>query len=259
VAFYSVVSLYSGFYPTTLELAAVGTATLVGYNVAKYIHLLRKKFRFHVAIKVLTFVCSIIALFAVINLGMYAVLLFIFCGVLTCLYSLPKILGRSFRQVPILKLITIGISWSIIAVLLPYLITDSFYFKFEDVFDFSLSDFPTHIWWKIVKYSLFVIALCIPFEIRDLKYDSPKLRTLPQLIGSRNSRYVGVSLLLICVLIEFTQYEENSWQSITTFGIFTISAVCIWLSKRFKTDYYASFFVESIPLVWLGLYVAFNA
>jgi len=255
VAFYTVVSLYAGFSPSWLEIIAVGTATLVGYNIAKYIHLLYEGFPFHVPIKILTICCTIIALFAVIELGPYAVLLFGFCAVLTSLYALPEILGRSFRQIPILKLITIGLSWSVMAVVLPHLVYEPHYFKSESLFHFRNTGLSPLMLWELIEYTLFVIALCIPFEIRDLKYDSPKLRTLPQLIGTRNSKYVGFAVLLLCAAIEFTQFEESAAQSVITLIVILITAAAIWWADRFTSDYYASFFVEAIPVVWLVAYV----
>ena len=191
IAFYMVVSYDMGFEPSTLELVAVGCSTLVGYNVAKYIHLLKENYPFSTAIKVLTAISALVAIVAVLELGIYATLLFGFCGVLTALYSLPEILGKSFRQIPVLKLITIGVSWSVMAVLLPHFIyEDGVYFSIKSAFHFSSNPDFQMLVLDLLKYILFVIALCIPFEIRDLKYDAPTLRTLPQLIGVEKTKYI---------------------------------------------------------------------
>ncbi|KQC33285.1 hypothetical protein AAU57_08110 [Nonlabens sp. YIK11] len=247
MAFYAVVSAHAGFTPGWMELTAIGTATLVGYNVAKYIHLLNVKFPYHYAIKLLTFLCALVASITVIELGMRAFALFAFCTILTSLYALPELLGKSFREIPILKLITIGASWSILAVLLPYVI------KTDSMEELLIVIKNEGIYGRLIQYSLFVIALCIPFEIRDLKYDSPKLRTLPQLVGSQNSEIIGLMLIAICALLEYLMTPGFNIQSIITYIILGITAMAIIGSDKVKSDYYASFFVEAIPALWLLL------
>ncbi|PRP66159.1 UbiA prenyltransferase family protein [Nonlabens agnitus] len=247
IAFYAVVSAHAGFTPGWIELTAIGTATLVGYNVAKYIHLLNEKFPYHYPIKLLTFLCSLVASITVIELGMRAFALFAFCTILTSLYSLPELLGKSFREIPILKLITIGASWSILAVLLPYAIqTDSI----EELLNVINNE---GIYGRLIQYSLFVIALCIPFEIRDLKYDPPKLRTLPQVVGTQNSEIIGLVLIAICALLEYLMASGFNVHGIITYIILAITALAIMGSDKIKSDYYASFFVEAIPALWLVL------
>ncbi|BAO55937.1 UbiA prenyltransferase family protein [Nonlabens marinus] len=259
VAFYTVVSLEMGFAPSMLELVAVGCSTLVGYNIAKYVHLLKENFQFNVAIKILTGVSALIAVIAVFQLGVYAVILFGVCSILTALYSLPEIIGKSFRQIPVVKLITIGVSWSVLAVLLPHIMYENGnYFKTHSAFHFISSPDYQELVSAVLKYALFVIALCIPFEIRDLKYDAPELRTLPQLIGVEKTKYVGIFLLLIYGAMELENYGDQQLTVILTGCILTLTALSIWFADRFKSDYYASLFVEAIPILWLGLFVVFG-
>ena len=256
VAFYTVVSLQLGFQPLTTELAAVGSSTLVGYNLAKYVHLYRSDFPFKQVIIPLTLVCTLIGLVFVWLLGIYAVVLFSFCGLLTLFYSLPQILGKSFRQIPILKLVTIGLSWSLLAMILPHLIEEvPVVVSFNGAYETQSRTFSSDLIWEFVKYLLFVIALCVPFEIRDLKYDADNLKTLPQLIGVKRTKYIGLALLFACGFTELYQLENSFQESITTVVVLIITALSIWLADKFKSDYYASLFVEAIPVLWLGLYV----
>lgn len=256
LAFYVLVSLYAGFTPSIVELVAVGTATLVGYNMAKYIHIYSDSFPFHQAIKSLTVICAIIALITVGILGINAMILFAICGLLTMLYALPEILGRSFRQIPILKLVTIGISWSVMAVILPHFIHVTGYLRPEDIFNLRITKGQDFLIWQIIEYTLFVVALCIPFEIRDLKYDAPRLRTLPQLIGVKNSKITGLILLVICAGIEWMRYQGEVMEMVVTLIVLAVTSICIWFTDYFKSDYYVSFFVEAVPIFWLGLYLA---
>ncbi|SCX97526.1 hypothetical protein SAMN05192588_0526 [Nonlabens sp. Hel1_33_55] len=258
IAFFAVVALSAGFEPTIWELLAVGTSTLVGYNLAKYVHLLQRSFRFRRWIIALTMVCVVVALVAVVEMGINAIALFLVCGLLTSLYALPEILGRSFRQIPILKLLTIGLCWSLMAVLLPEIIIENSELLENSVFRKENFGMPIVLVLPILKYTLFVIALCIPFEIRDLKYDASELRTLPQLIGIRASEYTGIFLLLIVAGIDIWQFEVTQYDSVIALVIYALTALAIAFSNKFKSDYYASFWVESIPAIWLGLWCAVN-
>ena len=47
-----------------------------------------------------------------------------------------------------------------------------------------------------VQFFLFVIVCTMPFEIRDLKYDSNDLKTIPQIYGINNSKYIVMYLFL---------------------------------------------------------------
>lgn len=255
VAFYTVVSLQLGFQPLSIELAAVLCSTLVGYNLAKYVHLYRSDFPFKHAIVSLSFVCAAIGLVLVWLLGIYAVVLFSFCGLLTLFYSLPQILGKSFRQIPILKLVTIGLSWSLLAIILPFIVEEApVIVSFNGAYEIQSRTFSTDLIWEMVMYLLFVIALCIPFEIRDLKYDTANLKTLPQLIGVKRTKYIGLALLFAFGFTMYYRLEYTIQESITTVIVLMITAIAIWFTDKFESDYYASLFVEAIPVIWLGLY-----
>jgi hypothetical protein len=106
---------------------------------------------------------------------------------------------------------------------------------------------------RAAQLVLFVLALCIPFEIRDLKYDEITLRTLPQLVGIKTAKIIGLLLLLHIPLLEFLEENTSTFLGVEVLVIITITGMAIWFSDQFKTDYYASFFVEAIPVLWLFL------
>jgi hypothetical protein len=107
-----------------------------------------------------------------------------------------------------------------------------------------------------LKIFILVLALCIPFEIRDLKYDEESLHTLPQVLGVKLSKRIG--LLLCAFYLAGIFYDLNLVEqfNIIESVMVLIIGLFIWFSDKFKTDYYASFFVEAIPVLWLVLYIA---
>jgi len=110
---------------------------------------------------------------------------------------------------------------------------------------------------RSIQLISFVFALCIPFEIRDLKYDSFKVKTLPQVIGIKNTKRLGYTLVSVLLFIQFLIYTQTNLLELDIILTFIVLGMAIYFSDKFKSDYYASFFVEAIPLLWLGMYWVF--
>ena len=72
-----------------------------------------------------------------------------------------------------------------------------------------------------VQRYIFVILLMLPFEIRDLKFDNLKLSTIPQKIGVKQTKIIGVALILSVFLLEFFKDE------ITVNGIIVLLVVLL--------------------------------
>jgi hypothetical protein len=103
-----------------------------------------------------------------------------FSIILSVLYAV-KIKGKSLRDVPYLKMHLIAIVWCK-ALVFPILLNN---------------DYGAENGFFILIHYFFFIALCIPFDIRDLNYDHANLRTLPQIVG------VKISKLISCVSFLF--------------------------------------------------------
>ncbi|NNK28609.1 MAG: hypothetical protein HKP06_10245, partial [Flavobacteriaceae bacterium] len=85
----------------------------------------------------------------------------------------------------------------------------------------------------------------------DMGYDSIKLSTIPQQIGIRNCKVIGVLLLMPFFFLEFFK-DDISPISITALLIVTVFiAIAVLLAKINQSEYYSSFWVEGIPIVWL--------
>ncbi|MDC0201794.1 hypothetical protein OAJ56_00975, partial [Flavobacteriales bacterium] len=56
---------------------------------------------------------------------------------------------------------------------------------------------------------LFVFAICIPFDIRDIKYDNIKLKTIPIFFGVSRSKLISFICLLFAIIISTFQYWNN--------------------------------------------------
>ena len=109
------------------------------------------------------------------------------------------------------------------------------------------------IWISFLQRVLFVIALTLPFEIRDLQYDELALGTLPQRVGVKSTRIIGSILLMITFLLEFFKIENN-WDYFLSLGIMSIVLlVFLIVSNKKQSKYFASFWAESIPILWFAM------
>jgi hypothetical protein len=88
-------------------------------------------------------------------------------GVVSFFYVF-RVKGKNLREVPYMKIHFIAFTWAAVLILFPMLNEKGWS---EDV-----------IWQSIAHY-FFVLALGIPFDIRDVKYDSASQKTIPQVLG----------------------------------------------------------------------------
>jgi len=221
-------------------------ATVTSYN---YIRLMRKKYiKSWLSLwlqnnKSALFLLSALSLLGVsffaINLTLKAILVLLPFTFLTVLYVLPKRISQSLnlRNLPALKIFIIALSWAGITVLFPLM---------------QFNIFSEKVLYLFLQRFLFVVVLTLPFDIRDMPYDSKNLLTLPHLLGLRNVKILGLVFLSVSVLIEvFIFGTHNFW--ITVFIAFCLAALLLKAGIN-QNKYYSAFWVEGVPILWLVLY-----
>ena len=164
----------------------------------------------------------------------------VFSGVLSLLYPL------GLRQVPFSKIFVISLTWTISTMLL---------LVFENNIPIT-----QNIVLHLISRFLFVFAITIPFDIRDLKYDAQNLETIPLFFGVQKSKVIGVSALLICILIAIFQSIENTLTSSNLLALLLLlflASIFIRKSDENKGEMYFSFWIESLCiLVYFFLIIA---
>lgn len=109
-------------------------------------------------------------------------------GLLTLLYAgLPGIRGvqLALRRMPRLKLLWIGLTWSVITALWPALLG-------ADITSFERGTLIL----IAAERALVIMALTLPFDLRDRNWDPASMKTLPQLWGTKGTRITAVAMLL---------------------------------------------------------------
>jgi len=100
---------------------------------------------------------------------------------------------------------------------------------------------------------LLVLVLLVPFEIRDLEYDAPELKTLPQRFGVRATKLFGIGVALSYLLLTFLKHNIGTLEIFGQGILVFLLVMTLWLTKNKQSKYFASFWVEGIPIVWVGI------
>ena len=234
------VSLSFLFYATVFCIA------FLGYNFIKFFSLYLEN-RFNKS-KFFPFlfppiIIALIVIFIGLSSFTYAALGLVFlAGILVLLYSIPLSKKRkNFRALRGLKIHLVALAWLIITFYLPLV--------FSEAVDLDNSIFLT------VQRYVFVLVATLPFEIRDLNSDEFQLSTLPQKFGVRNTKLLGVILIIFHLSISFFIIKTPlDFFIIESFVLFVLM-ILILKSGENQSEYYSSFWVEGIPVLWCSLYI----
>ncbi len=131
----------------------------------------------------LAFLCFLILLPYYGNFN--AVYLLLLSSVISVFYVM-KVRKINLREIPYIKIHLIAITWVIVLVVLPSL-------------RYEITNYGTFLLLCLSHY-FYVLAVTIPFDIRDLKYDMPSQKTIPQLLGIQGAKVLALVLLLVFVV-----------------------------------------------------------
>ena len=196
---------------------------------------------------------SLIPLFFLMS--MESRILLIFLSVISFLYSLPLFSLDNqkfgFRNIPGLKQFLITLVWTMSTVLLPILEAQHYYLT-----NISLRD--TTI--LIAKRFLFIAALTVPFDIRDLFEDKQLgVKTVAVMWGEKNA-YLFCQILLAGYIVLLFLFRINGFNP--DFWALTITAVLTgWLifkSKWEKNEYYYFFYLDGVLILQYLILLIFN-
>lgn len=229
-------------------------ASITGYNFVKYYGMAKFHHRRLASwlqfIQIFSFISFVLMCFFGAHLQPRALIYIGLFAVVTFLYAVPFLpknlsldLQKNLRSVSGLKIYVIALVWAGVTVLLPLL----------------NNDYPidAEVWLTVLQRFIIVIVLILPFEIRDLQYDSLRLSTIPQKIGIKNTKVMGIVLGILFLFLEFLKVEFTLNQIIISSIVTVISIVFVLFSKRDQNAFYSSFWVEGIPMLWLLLQVVF--
>lgn len=230
-------------------------ASITGYNFVKFFGLAKFHHRSLASwlkiIQVFSFFCFLLMVFYAFRLHRETFWIVVGSAVVTFLYAIPflprKMLydsKQNLRSISGLKAHVIALVWAVVTVILP-LVNNQIEIDFDVIV-------------TVLQRFMFVLVLILPFDIIDMSYDSLKLATIPQKIGIKNTKILGVLLLIAFVLMEFLKDELVEINILVLFIVAIVTALFVLFSKKERSRYYSVFWVEGLPIFWLMLMLLLN-
>lgn len=241
-----------GFSPSWIVLGFLFFSTLLTYNFSILIQQPKspetseyKRVRWIFRNYKLNFWITVVATLALIPLFLMlsfkSQLLNVFLGILSLGYAMPlfKAKNRRFglRNMPALKLFLIAFVWALSSVMIPF-------FEVQEAHQFQL---PLHDLLILnFKRFLFLVAITIPFDIRDMFQDKMvDLKTIPTIFGEKKA-YIFCQLMLFAYIGLLFLFRDKGFDS-NFFGLAITTVLTGWLifkSKWEKNEYYYFFYLD---------------
>ncbi|MFV8362220.1 hypothetical protein ACNQGO_02395 [Flavobacterium sp. ZT3P35] len=223
--------------------------TIVGYNFVKYDALLRtKKIKFCGQLQwiaLLSFLSLIATSYYFFHLERVAQIIGLVFLIIVLLYTLPFFPNKkNARNWAGIKIYIVALCWVGVTLFLP--IVNS---------NIGVTSFVFLV--AIQRYILIFVLILI-FEIVDLKLDDPHLKTVPQQIGVPQTKIVGVVLMVLFVLLEFLSNDFRIEFLALKIGLAITTVLFLVYANENRSRYYASFWVESIPIFWWLFLMVFS-
>jgi hypothetical protein len=238
--------LYAGSVPSAYY-GLLFFGAVAGYNAIKYgAEPWKKRPRSgaqRVFISVITAIAAAFALGFGFGLSLRYWLLVASAGLLTAVYALPLLPGfRNLRSFGLLKVPLVAMVWVHLTLWIP-------------LWDVSVfTDWNYGI--EGLQRLLWVCLLMIPFEIRDMDTDPAEMRTLPMRLGLPRTRRLVWIAAMIFVLMTLLK-DIYTWpEFLSKFLAALWMGLAVQFSGIKQKPYYASFWVESIPIAALTVYWA---
>ncbi|MFV0249215.1 MAG: hypothetical protein ACK5H1_09720, partial [Tenacibaculum sp.] len=207
--------------------------TITGYNFIKYASITKIQHQ-NLSnnlklIQIFSIICFLFFVYYAIQLKTITLLFALPLAVLTLLYALPFLNGfqKNLRSVNYLKVIIVSLVWSGFTVVLP-------------VCDAQLNTVKSIcVLLMFAKCFLFVTTLILPFEIRDVENDIYPLQTIPKKIGVRNTKIIGLTMLFICVFLEFLTTDNINFRNVFI-AICIVCSLLLLMATKSQSVYYSS-------------------
>lgn len=161
-------------------------------------------------------------------------------AVISLAYVLPFLSKkRRLRDLHFIKIFLIAATWAWITVFVPA--------QGQDM----EKNIPMAL--MCLERMLFVFAITLPFDIRDLKVDRfVKVKTIPSLIGIKKTKLLALFSLAVMLGISWINYHSDAYSG-GHFLALSISAfstgILIFFSDRVKHDYYFTGLLDGTMIV----------
>lgn len=238
-------------------LAFVFFSTLVIYNLSMLLSKPKepqkspfKRVRWIFSHHRLTISMTLIGILCVVPIGILylsfqAKLLMGFVGLISIAYNFPflsinqKKIG--LRNLPGIKLFLIAFVWAISCVMLPIIELENNHFIIVPLSETLL---------LVAKRFLFICAITIPFDIRDLFQDKLyELKTIPVMLGEKKAWIFCMMLLVACMLLLILFTKEINLDVIGLSLTLLLTGWLIFKSNLKRNEYYYFLFLDGTMIL----------
>lgn len=188
-------------------------------------------------VKIIFFIALSAMTYHLFFLSFFQFIFLLHLGLLSMLYIFPVRLGRleiSLRRFPLLKIFVLTYVWSSATVFLPASDLGIFY------------NYETGI--VFVERFIFILALAIPFDIRDYSKDKfEKVKTIPGILGISKAKNLSISLLTAYIIFSVSMHGAD-YVSIarTCSGLFAVFLI-YRIDDRLPDSFYM-FFIDGVMI-----------
>lgn len=199
--------------------------------------------RFIISITLISTLCLI--LLGLLYLSFQAKLLMLFIGVIAVAYNIPflrlneKKIG--LRNLPGIKLFLIAFVWSASCVLLPIVEVEN---------NYGIPIALSEVVLLFAKRFLFICAITIPFDIRDLYQDKLyELKTIPVIFGEKKAWIFCQALLLAYLVLLFIFTKSIDYDNIGLALTILLTGWLIFKSNLKRNEYYYFLFLDGTMIL----------
>ncbi len=166
---------------------------------------------------------------------------------ITIFYSLPIFKNQQYlfrlREIPFLKIFLIAIVWSATTILLPIVQSGKSYEML-------------HVTLMLIERFLFVFAITIPFDIRDMNGDAQSgLKTIPLVVGVRQSMLLSNTLIIFFLGLTAWHYHTSHFFVLPAFILSAISTLYFLNDKTLQKKAFYHYGILDGTMLFQGILV----
>lgn len=209
-------------------------ATIIGYSFVQYFYDFKKlkNYNWFKIIGLINILSLLFLLYFYSQLSFYWQIIFFILGIFLVLYIVPLSKNKYFiRKISGIKIYYVSLFITFVTAVLPFV-------ENQQNIDF----------WFVFQRFLCVMVLILPFEIQSITTDGKNLKTIPQVLGIKKSKFLGLLFVFFMIVIEFYFIPKTFFISLF---FYLILGVFVGFSSPKRSVFYTSFWVEILPILWL--------
>lgn len=200
---------------------------------------LKKSKAFEAPLSILTFIAGMTALECYLRLYIDSQWQIVGIGIISMAYVLPLWNGKRLRDIPYIKIFMIAGVWAFVTVIFPLKAFAKNWYSCDT--------------FLIFERLTFILAITLPFDIRDMAWDKKTgVTTIPLSIGIKKTKILAYLLLFMSFLITFFIYFMSVYSLntlIATSISIVASAYLIHKTDKNKDDYFYYFLLDGTLLL----------